>query len=190
MRKMMILALASVLIVGALGLSQAYGQPRERDEARRGDRRDRGTPEERQKRMDDFRKRMDDRMREGLGASEDEWKVLQPRIEKVQGIQRQSRGGFRGRGGMAGRRGRGDEGRTRTEGTPERVQPEIEKKTQALRSLLEDKASGAQAIKAALAALRTARDKNAKDLALARKQLQEVCTMRQEAQLVMMNILQ
>ena len=130
-------------------------------------------------------------MREGLGASEAEWKVLQPRIEKVQSLQRQSRGGFRGRGGMSSRRGRGgDDRRTRPEGAPQRVQSEIEKKTQALRSLLEDKASGAQAIKAALGALRTAREKNAKELALARKQLQEVCSMRQEAQFVMMNILE
>ena len=35
-----------------------------------------------------FREQMNQRMRERLGASEEEWKVLQPRIEKVQTAQR------------------------------------------------------------------------------------------------------
>jgi len=31
-----------------------------------------------------FRQRMDERMKEALGATDEEWKVLQPKIEKVQ----------------------------------------------------------------------------------------------------------
>jgi len=138
--------------------------------------------------MEEFRRRMSDRMREQLGATEEEWKVLQPRIEKVQQLQRQGRGGFGGRGGR-GRGGRPGEAR-RPEGAPEREQPEVEKKTEALRSLLDDKASGAGAIKAALDALRRAREQAQKDLAVARKELQGVCTMRQEARFVLMGLLQ
>jgi hypothetical protein len=102
---------------------------------------------------------------------------------------RQSRGGFggfRGRGGRGGRRPGDDR---RPEGTPERQQPEVEKKTEALRNLLEDKTSGAQTIKAALDALRAARQKVAQELAVARKELRQVVTMRQEARLVLTGIL-
>jgi hypothetical protein len=129
-----------------------------------------------------MRQRMAERMRESLGATEDEWKVLGPRIEKVQQLMRQSRGvGFvRGR--------RPGEGR-RAEGAPEREQSEVEKKAEALRSLLDDEASGAEAITAALDALRKAREKAQEDLAAARKELREVVTARQEARLVLMGIL-
>ena len=137
------------------------------------------------RRFEDFRKRMSDRMREQLGASEEEWKVLQPRIEKVQTLQRQGRGGFGGRG-----RGRRPGGDRRAEGDAQRDRPDVEKKSEALRNLLEDKASQAGAIKAALGALRKARVKAAQELATARKALREVVTVRQEAQLVLMGTLE
>ena len=117
-------------------------------------------------------------MREQLGATADEWtKVLKPRLDKVQQLQRQMRGGFRGRR------------RPRAEGAAEAELSDVEKKTEALRKLLDDKASGAAAIKTALGALRKAREKTQKELEAARKKLQGVVTMRQEAQLVLMGVL-
>lgn len=39
-----------------------------------------------------MRQEMMDRLKEAVGASDDEWKVIQPRIEKVQDLQRQTGG--------------------------------------------------------------------------------------------------
>jgi len=198
-RKVMVLVMA--LLIGGGWVSQAFAQPREGDrggdrrggDARRGGDRGRGgTPEDFRARMEEFRKRMQDRMREQFGASEEEWKVLQPRIEKVQNLQRQGRGGFRGFGsrGRGGRGGRGPGGDDRRpEGTPERQRSSIEMKTEALQNLLDDDASSPSAIKAALTALRKAREQSAQELATARKELREVCSMRQEARCVLMGLL-
>ena len=144
------------------------------------------SPEEMRKRMEEFRARRSEDTRKRFKASEQEWLVLQPRIEKVQTLQRASRGsrfgGFgRGRGGDRGRRPEGQD-------DPDR--PEVEKKTEALRNLLEDEASGPAAIKAALTALRQARARAAAALAAARKDLQQVVTVRQEALCVMMGLLE
>lgn len=200
MRKVIGLMLAVVMVLGSQALAQPKDPPpKEGDQARpAGDRRgrDRDRPrnrEEWEKRMQEFRKRMDDRMRESFGASEEEWKVLKPRIDKVRELQRQGRGGFRGGFMFGSGRGRGrrpgGDSRGRPEGAPEREQSQVEKKTQALRSMLEDKAAGAQAIKAALTALRKAREQSAAQLAAAQKSLREVLTMRQEAQCVLMGLL-
>ena len=195
-RRKLYLGLVAALVAGSCWMGSAVAQDRGGGEGDRrgGDRRGgdrRGgnrDPEEMRKRFEEFRKRMSDRMREQLGASEDEWKVLQPRIEKVQTLQRQSRGT---RFGMFGGRTRGRRpGGDRQEGQADENQPDIQKKSQALRNILEDKASQAGAIKAALDAYRKARDKSALELATARKQLREVVSVRQEAQLVLMGILE
>lgn len=175
--------LACAGVIGGLWLAQGLSQQGPRERARPGaEARPRG---DRSERMAEFQRRRDERMRETLGATEAEWtKVLKPRLDKVQTLQRQVRGGF---GAFRGRRRRPAEGAA--EGAAAREQSDIEKKTQALRNLLDDKASGAAAIKAALGALRKAREKAQKDLEAARKKLQEVVTVRQEAQLVLTGVL-
>ena len=180
-----VLVMLAVVAVGSLvfigqAISQDEPAPRRQP---RGDR----DPNQTGARMADFRQRAAERMKESLGATDEEWKVLQPLIEKVQQLQRQSRGGF---GGMtAARRGR------RGAETPQPAQPaegeqsEVQKKTTALRSLLDDKSSGAPAIKAALDALRKAKEQAEQELAAAQKELRGVVTVRQEASLVLMGIL-
>ena len=64
---------------------------------RRGGREGRD-PEEMRRRMEEFRKRADERLREQLKASEKEWKIIQPRLEAVRTAQSNTRGG-RGRFG-------------------------------------------------------------------------------------------
>jgi len=184
-RRTVMLSLTGVLVLGILGLGQALAQ--EPPDRRRAPR----SPEEMRRRIEQFRQQMSDRMREQLGATVDEWKILQPRIEKVQQLQRQSRGGLRGLFGMFGRdRGRrGGPPDRRREGETERERSDIEKKTEALRSLLEDESASADSIKAALGALRKARANAQKELAAARKELREIVTSKQEAQLVLIGIL-
>jgi hypothetical protein len=191
-RQMMLLVAAAV--IGGCWLAQALSQarPGSRDrpagEARRGDRQrgDRGARDrgDFRARMEEFRRRRSEQMREQFGATEAEWKVLQPMIEKVQQLQRESRGSMM----RFARRGRRPGGR-QPEGAPEVQQSDVEKKTAALRSLLEDKASGAAAIKGALDALRRARLKIEQELVTTQKALRDIVTMRQEARLVLMGVL-
>jgi len=179
LRRGMVLMLACAGVIGGLWLAQGLSQQGPRERARPGAeaRQPRG-----RERTAEFQRRRDERMREQLGATEAEWtKVLKPRINKVQTLQRQMRGGFRGR------RPRRAEGAAEGAARPE--QSDVEKKTAALRNLLDDEASGAAAIKAALGALRKAREKTQKELDAARKKLQEVVTVRQEAQLVLTGVL-
>ena len=184
-RRTLMWVLVGAVVVGVAGVSQALAQGRPQGE-RRGPPRSR---EEIQRRIEEFRQRMAERLRERLGATEEEWKVLGPRIEKVQRLMREARGGFRGMFGMFSR-GRGPEGGRRPEGAPQREGSEVEKKTAALRSLLEDPAASPASIKAALDALRKARQKVQADLAAARKELRELVTVKQEAMLVLMGILE
>lgn len=191
-RRRVWLVLLIVASIGACWVGQAVSQTSNDDDRQR-------RMEEFRKRMEEYRRQRDNRLRESLGATEAEWKVLQPLIEKVQQQQRQGRGRgmmMMGRGGRGDWRSRGDRGdrgsrgdRTRPEGAPERERSDVEKKSEALRKILESKTAKPKAIAAALAALRKAREKTAQDLAAARKSLREVVTSRQEAQLVLMGVL-
>ncbi len=121
-----------------------------------------------------FKQQRLDRLKEQLSATDDEWKVLQPKIEKVMDAQMAGFGGGFGRGG----RGGGNNGADNTPQTP------TAKAQSELRTLLENKDASADDIKAKLAALREARAKTRADLEAARKDLKEVLTQRQEAVLV------
>ena len=186
----MLAALVAVTVLAGVAVAQ-QGGGREGG----GDRAQR-TPEEMRQRIEEFRAQISQRMRENLGASEEEWKVLGPRIEKVTTLQRQTRGGIGGMMGMFGRGG--DRGGNRggppapapAAGEAERQQSEVEQKTAALRTLLEDTNAKPEQIKAALTAVRDARAKARAELETAQKELREVVTQRQEAQLVMMGLLE
>jgi hypothetical protein len=146
--------------------------------------------------FEEFQKRMSERMKTSLKVTDDEWAVLQPLIEKVQAKQRESMGGrfggFGGRGGGPGGGGGGGGGGAATAGgggggggdrggSPE---------SQALRTALENESTPPEELKAKLNAVRDARKRSAGELAAARGDLQKVVTVRQEAVLVSMGILE
>ena len=196
LRRRMALVLMMAAVIGAFWLVEALCQEEPAAEERPAARaRERG---DRTQRMEQARRRAAEQMRRQLGASEDEWKnVLQPRIEKVQQLQRQTRVGLTW--GRAGARGRGRE-RPAAEGQPpageragrgpRREQSEVQKQAAALRTLLANEASGEADIKAGLDGLRKAREKAEQELAAARKELRAAVNVRQEAQLVLRGILQ
>ena len=158
--------------------------------------RNRPSPEE-------FRQRMNERLKAALKATDEEWSVIQPLLEKVQDKQREAMtgrfGGFGGPGGFGGRRG-GQGGQTAQSGSggqvaadqgngnrPDRpVPPEV----QALRTALDSDSTAPADIKAKLQALRDARKKSAGELEQARQDLVKVLSQRQEATLVMMGVLE
>lgn len=131
-----------------------------------------------------FRARMMEQLKENLKATDDEWKVLEPKIEKVQTLQRQMR--MDGMRGIFGSR-RGSENEQPTPPTPT---TDIGKNTAELQKLLADEKSSPAAIKTALKAVRDAREKVKTDIAAAQKDLRDVVNVRQEAELVVMGILE
>ncbi len=147
-----------------------------------------------------FKQRMLDRMKESLGLSDDEMKALQPKIEAVQKLQAQVRGGARGFGGFGGgggmqrRRGGNGGGGDATPAaptTPPEPKSESEKKTQELQALVDNKENtDVKAIKAKLQEVREIREKARGDLKKAQDELRELLTPKQEAQLVLMGILE
>lgn len=123
---------------------------------------------------EDFERRMAERMKEMLGVQDEEWQVIQPLLQNVQEKQRAMRmGGFfgRGRGGPGG----GDN--------------EEPADIAALRAALDNPNTPAADIKAKLDAYRAGQKQREEELAAARDELRKVLTVRQEAQLVLMGML-
>lgn len=123
-----------------------------------------------------MQERMLQAQKEQLKVSDEEWTVLKPLVQAVtqkQWEQRMSR--FRGMG----RRGRG--GGDGEDNSPAEVK--------ALRAALEDENTPAADIQAKLKAVRDANKAREAELEKAREQLRQVLTARQEAQLVLMGVL-
>jgi hypothetical protein len=131
------------------------------------------------------------RMKEALGCTDEEYAVLQPKIEKVQTLSREARGGGMmmggGRGGRGGPGGPGGPGGGAAAPEPTTA---VGKAAAALAKVLTNKDAPAEEIKTALQALRDAKAKVKTELEAAVKALKEVLTVRQEAQLVQMGIIE
>ncbi|MBN1805905.1 MAG: hypothetical protein JW837_11700 [Sedimentisphaerales bacterium] len=195
--KKIILSVLVVSIVGLIFVSQTLSQPQQQ-RGQRGQRngvQDTDRPDRQGRQFDPERMRqmMSQRMQELFGATNEEWKILGPRVIKVQDLSRQVGGGFRG--GMFGAMGMGRRGGPGGDrfgdrpGAPDREQTEIEKVTEGLRTLLENTSATPEQIKQQLTTVRAAKEKAKQQLAVAQKELREVITLRQEAQCVMMGIL-
>lgn len=141
-----------------------------------------------------MRQRMMDRLKEQLGASDDEMAALAPKIEKVMQLQRDAGGGgMRGmfggrRGGQGGPGGNGGPGGPPGGATAN--ESPVRQKATDLRTLLEDKDAKPDDIKAKLDALRAARAQAKQDLAAAQQELKGLLTQRQEAVMVEMGMLE
>jgi Spy/CpxP family protein refolding chaperone len=152
-----------------------------------------------------FRQRIAERMKEVLGANDEEWGVIQPKLEKVMTLQRQSAGGrgmgmlFGGGRGGRGQGGGGDRGDRGPGGDRGDRGPRggpfgdddsaVSQRSRDLQQAVESNASSDE-LKAKLAALREARAKAREDLTKAQAELRELLTMKQEASLVMMGMLE
>jgi hypothetical protein len=162
----------------------------------------------------DFRQRMADRLKTELKITDDkEWAIIQPLIQKVTDAQRsvmmlRGGGGFggggfggggrqRGGGNGGGGNGGGAPATTGTtapaaggdQGAPNPNRPTPAPETTDLRTALGADGTTDDVIKAKLAALRDARKKAETNLDAAREDLKKVLTLRQEAVLVNMGLL-
>jgi len=149
---------------------------------------------------------MQERMLEGiktrLGVTDDaEWTAMKPLLQEVMKNQQRGMGmmGFGGRGGRGGRGGPGgpggqnDQGNQGAPGGPggqfaQRMAQENPEMA-ALATTLRAENPSADEIKAKLAAYREAQKKRAEALKTARENLRKVLTLKQEAQLVLMGML-
>ena len=131
-----------------------------------------------------MRQMMLSRAKESVGATDEEWKVLGPKVEKVQTLSMQLRGGQRGMFG-GGRGGRQEAAPAQ----PAQQQSAVEKAAEDLRTTLENKDAKPDDVKKKLEALREAREKAKQDLAQAQDELRQILTVKQEAQLVLMGLL-
>ena len=128
--------------------------------------------------------RMMSMMQERLEIPDAEWTVIKPRLSKVMELSRSSRG--MGMRAMFGGRGRSNrDGRNDNQ----REQSAVEKASDALQDTLEKDTPSSDEIKSKLTALRSAREKAKTELLKAQKSLREVLSLKQEAQLVMMGML-
>ena len=148
-----------------------------------------GQRQGRQMDPEQMRQRMMDNLRERLGASEEDWQALEPKVQAVLEAQQQARAGGMGMGAMMGRRGggQGQGGQGRGENQD---QSEIATAARELRTALEDEATDGEVIAQRLEAYRAARSKAQTQLKDAQEELKGLLTQRQEATLVMMSLLE
>jgi hypothetical protein len=120
-----------------------------------------------------------------LGATDDEWKVLQPLLEKLMKLSRET--------GAQGPMGFGPGGPGGPDGPPSAAaqQPanEVAKAAQALQNTLSKSDATTDEVTAGLKALRAAREKVSQELEKTKAAVLELVTTRQEAQLVRMGLL-
>ena len=150
---------------------------------------------DRQDRMEKFRQQMNERIKTQLKASDDEWAVIQPLLEKVQTKMRETMesrfGGMRGMGGggPGGPRRGGDNGGGGN--TADAARPDANRQrppgrgptpeAQELMTTLQNDNASTNDIKTKLQALREQRKKSEAELAQSREDLKKVLTLRQEA---------
>lgn len=201
-RKWIVAALAVAVTIGMVCTSQVFSQQRggPGGRGRGGAQRpgDRG-PGGGGRRFDPerMRERMMDRLREYMDASEQEWQVLGPRVEKVMTLSRQlSSGGGRMammmfRGGPGGRRGGpgGDRrGPDRDDG-PDRDLTPVQQATRQLQEAVQSESPNADEIQKRLTALRRAKEEVKQQLDKAQEDLRQLLTPTQEAKLVLLGMM-
>ena len=186
------MVLLTVLLAMCLAANFAVSQEAKPERKERDDRkamRDRMQNPRTQAAMEQMRARMMERFREMLGFSEEEWELVMPYVEKVSELNRQLNS-RRGRAGAFGRQ-RGGRG---PQDNPLPVAAENEDPmrlaTENLRGVLEDEQAPASEIKAALDDYREVRTLIQSELAVAQQELKELLTVKQEAQMVMLGLLQ
>lgn len=131
-----------------------------------------------------FQQRMMDNLKQQLGASDDEFAAIEPKIQTVMTLQRDTnirpRGMFGGRGGNRGGGNGGFGG-----GGPTTQPSAVQAAMTDLQTTLDDQNASADTIKTKLDTLRQAKAKARQDLVVAQQDLKSVLTQRQEAFMVL-----
>lgn len=141
-----------------------------------------------------FQQRMLEMYKGILGSSDEEWQVLEPLVKDVMDAQQKERmAAFGGMGfgmGFGGPGGPGGPGAAPGGRRGPGMMGQANEELDGLRQALENPNTPANTLQERLAALREARKQTADELKQARDALREVLTVRQEAQLVLMGLLE
>ena len=148
-----------------------------------------------------FRQMMADQLKQRLGADDQAWKVMEPRVMKVVELNQQAMAGRgrgmmgmfgRGRGGPGGQAGADNAGapQQRRGSGPGGEQTALDKAMAQLQTTLENQSASPDDIKKALTGVREAREKARQELLVAQGDLKKILSVRQEAVLVEMGQLE
>jgi len=118
-----------------------------------------------------------DLVKETLGVTDEEWKVLEPKVEAVRSLSKQGRLTISGKK----KKGAADD--------PNQPQIDLEQKILELRKLAAIKDTDTRTLRDKLKEYRDTREKCNADLKKARNELRELLTPRQEVQMVLMGLL-
>jgi hypothetical protein len=132
-----------------------------------------------------------ERLRKQLGATDEEWKVVGPRVEALLAAQQEARAGIRGfrAGGFGGPPAGGGGGRGFFGPGPQESSA-VEEAAAAVREASQDPSVPDRDTALALREYRKARDRARERLATAERDLRELLTQRQEAILVTLGLLE
>jgi hypothetical protein len=136
-----------------------------------------------------FRERQLNNIKEQMGATDQEWNALKPKVEKVMDAQRDAFVRMGGMGGRGAGGGPGGGGPGAGGGAANQPESKVAQAQADLRKVLDNKDAGAPEIDKALKAFRDARDKARADLKAAQKDLQVSVNKKQEAALVLSGLL-
>ena len=173
-----IFAVLFALMIASPVLAQEQGGNTNRDRGgdRGGDRGNRGNFDPQA-----MRERFSGMIKDQMGATDEEWKVIEPKLTKVMEARRDGGGGFGG--GFRGGRDRGGDSQQQSDASP------VQAASRDLRQVLDNKDASSDQIAEKLKTLREAKEKAKTALASAQKDLKEILTQRQEAVLVMFGML-
>jgi hypothetical protein len=137
-----------------------------------------------------FMDRMKEMLKQSLGCTDEEWNVLEPRLEKVVMLSLDSRTRALTGGGPGAARGFNIANLgLKLDPAAQQLVNDVTKATQALQDTLDNPDAAPAKIMDDMKAMRDARGKVAEELVKAKASLTEILTPRQEAQLVSMGIL-
>jgi len=177
-RRAIVIAIVGIMVLGLGMANAAERERRERPQREAAEGRRRMNPER-------IREMIAQRMKTTLAASDEEWAVMQPFIEKIQTLTRDLTGGGVGRMMMMGARQR-----PMRQPENEEEETDLAKATRELQETLAKEDATADQITEKLDAYREAREAVKEELVEFQGALREIVTPRQEAQLTLMGILE
>jgi hypothetical protein len=207
MKKNLYIMLMVTLLISITLPAAAQAPPGGNDNAKRGQgfQGSRGMnppdPAQRQDMMAQMQGMMANNLKEQLSISDDEWTVIGPKVMKVVTLSMQSQSRGNPMGMMMGRGNR--PGGPRGQGGPDMQgqrpprnrmqgmfgQSDSDTSMEELQKLLENKNADPNLIKQAVTKVRQAKEKNQREFAAAKKELRELLTVRQEAIMISMGML-
>jgi len=194
-RKVRMMGLAGVGLLMALAGGHWLQAQTEAPPPGPGDRPDRPGNEGRRFDPAQMQERMLEGLKMNLQPSDEEWTVIKPLATDVMTAQRKQMqgrmGGMRGMMGMMGRgrRGGADGGPGGPGGPPPMMMGEQSPEAEALQAAIDSESTTPEDLKAKLTAFREMQQKNEQALKDAREKLRAVLTLKQEAKLVLMGML-